>query len=91
MEARDIFEANSCSIKELLCVRGLGLYIPPYQRNYSWKKENVSKLINDILHGLNKVLASQDSFTFLGTVITIHDTNYVSLRKSLLLLMDNSE
>lgn len=80
MEARDIFEANSCSIKELLCVRGLGLNVPPYQRNYSWKKDDVNKLINDILHGLNKLLFSQDSFTFLGTIITIHDTNYVTVQ-----------
>jgi len=79
MEAKDIFEANSRSIRELLCERGLGLYIPPYQRNYSWKKDDVMKLMNDILHGLNKLLTSKDSFTFLGTIITIHDTNNVTV------------
>lgn len=79
MEAKDIFEANSLNIRELLCERGLGLYIPPYQRNYSWKKDDVLKLMNDILHGLNKLLTSKDSFTFLGTIITIHDTNNVTV------------
>lgn len=75
VEARSIFEATSKTPQELLSDAGLGLYIPSYQRPYSWDKEKVSRLIEDLSHGIKTLLKHDDSFTFLGTVITIHDTN----------------
>ncbi|WP_273453389.1 DUF262 domain-containing protein [Nevskia ramosa] len=80
MEAKDIFEANSRNVRELLSEPGLGLYIPPYQRPYGWDKEKVNKLVEDTLHGYSMLLQSPDSFTFLGTVITIHDINYTTVQ-----------
>jgi hypothetical protein len=80
MEAKDIFEANSKTVRELLSERGLGLYIPPYQRPYGWDKDKVSKLVEDTLHGYSMLLESEESFTFLGTVITIHDINYTTVQ-----------
>ena len=59
----------------MLAERGMGLYIPSYQRPYSWDKEKVNRLLEDLGHGIKILLKSNDSFTFLGTVITIHDTN----------------
>jgi uncharacterized protein with ParB-like and HNH nuclease domain len=41
VEAKDIFEATSRSLRELLSENGLGLYIPPYQRPYGWDKGKV--------------------------------------------------
>jgi hypothetical protein len=78
-EAKDIFEAQSRSLRELLSENGLGLYLPPYQRPYGWGKDKVAKLIDDTLHGLQSLVEAQDSFTFLGTVITIHDVNHVTI------------
>ncbi|ENX40070.1 DUF262 domain-containing protein [Acinetobacter courvalinii] len=75
VDPKTIFEAISKSPMELLADRGLGLYIPSYQRPYSWDKDKVSRLIEDISHGFKTLLKSDDSFTFLGTVITIHDVN----------------
>ncbi|OTG78520.1 hypothetical protein B9T23_00010 [Acinetobacter terrae] len=75
VDPKTIFEAISKSPMELLADRGLGLYIPSYQRPYSWDKDKVSRLIEDIGHGLKTLIKSDDSFTFLGTVITIHDVN----------------
>lgn len=76
-EAKDIFEAHSRSLRELLSENGLGLYLPPYQRPYGWSSDKVEKLIDDTLHGLHNLMGgSSESFTFLGTVITIHDTNH---------------
>lgn len=75
-QAKEIFEAQSKSLYELLSLNGLGLYIPPYQRNYGWGKEKVNRLIDDTLHGLNKLSTGHESFTFLGTVITIHDVEH---------------
>lgn len=75
VDPKTIFEAISKSPMELLADKGLGLYIPSYQRPYSWDKDKVSRLIEDISHGFKTLIKSDDSFTFLGTVITIHDVN----------------
>jgi hypothetical protein len=80
MEAKDIFEANSKNVREMLSDRGLGLYIPPYQRAYGWDKEKVTKLVADTLHGYCNLLDSDESYTFLGTVITIHDINFTTVQ-----------
>jgi len=80
MEAKDIFEANSRNVREMLSERGLGLYIPPYQRPYGWDRDKVSKLFDDTLHGYAMLLESDESFTFLGTVITIHDINFTTVQ-----------
>lgn len=78
-EAKEIFDANTRSLKELLCQNGLGLYIPAYQRPYGWDKTKVTRLIDDTLHGLASLPTSPDTFTFLGTVITIHDTEFATV------------
>lgn len=79
-EAKDIFEAQSQSLRELMSKIGLGLYLPPYQRPYGWSKDKVAKLVDDTLHGLSNLGRSADSFTFLGTVITIHDRDHVTVQ-----------
>lgn len=79
-EAKDIFEAHSRSLRELLSENGLGLYLPPYQRPYGWSKDKVEKLIDDTMHGLMNLGKTADSFTFLGTVITIHDVNHTTVQ-----------
>jgi len=78
-QAKEIFEAQSQSLRELLSDNGLGLYLPPYQRPYSWGKDKVVKLLDDTLHGLKHLGEAPDSFTFLGTVITIHDVNHATV------------
>lgn len=79
-QAKEIFEAQSRSLRELLSDNGLGLYLPPYQRPYGWSKDKVEKLLDDTLHGLKNLGDAPDSFTFLGTVITIHDVNHVTVQ-----------
>lgn len=79
-QAKEIFEAQSRSLRELLSDNGLGLYLPPYQRPYGWGKDKVEKLLDDTLHGLRNLGDVADSFTFLGTVITIHDVNHVTVQ-----------
>ncbi|WP_435595552.1 DUF262 domain-containing protein [Streptomyces albogriseolus] len=79
-QAKEIFEAQSKSVRELLSDNGLGLYLPPYQRPYGWGKDKVEKLLDDTLHGLKNLSKTSDSFTFLGTVITIHDVNHVTVK-----------
>lgn len=78
MSAGDVFAASTRSVHEMLFRGDLGLYIPAYQRPYRWASWHVIKLLDDIVHGINGLLDSaqenrEDSFTFLGTVITIRD------------------
>lgn len=80
MEVKEIFEATSKSVRDMLSENGMGLYVPPYQRPYGWDKDKVEKLVDDILHGFTSLLSDPESFTFLGTVITIHDINYVTVQ-----------
>jgi uncharacterized protein DUF262/uncharacterized protein DUF1524 len=79
-QAKEIFEAQSRSLQELLSDNGLGLYLPPYQRPYGWGKDKVEKLLDDTLHGLKNLGETADSFTFLGTVITIHDVKHMTVQ-----------
>jgi hypothetical protein len=79
LEAGQIFEASSQSLRQILIERGLGLYIPPYQRPYGWDKDKVIQLLEDIFHGYVNLATGQESFTFLGTVITIHDIHNKSI------------
>ena len=80
IEAEEIFEASSKSLRQLLSENGLGFYIPPYQRSYSWNATNVDKLLDDTISGLGSLVKDPNSFTFLGTVIVVHDTQYATVQ-----------
>lgn len=79
-EAKEIFEAESQSVRKLLSEPGVGFYVPPYQRPYSWAKDKVERLLEDTLHGFRKLVDSDESFTFLGSIITIHDRDHVTIQ-----------
>lgn len=73
MDIKSVFDASSKSVWQFLCENGQGLYVPPYQRQYSWSAQNIERLFEDISHGLNLLALNGDSVTFLGTIIAIHD------------------
>jgi hypothetical protein len=75
-DPKEIFNASSKNVLGLLSENGLGLYIPPYQRPYNWDEDKIEKLLEDILNGYCTLIHDVDSYTFLGSIITIHDTNY---------------
>ena len=62
------FSAKAKAIEELL-FNGLNLYVPAYQREYSWRDEDVEKLIWDFVEGI-ELLQEKESFTFIGSLIT---------------------
>ena len=62
------FSAKAKAIEELL-FNGLNLYVPAYQRDYSWRDEDVEKLIWDFVEGID-LLQEKESFTFIGSLIT---------------------
>ena len=44
-------------------------YIPLYQRQYSWDKDNVTKFMDDIYDGVMRIAVNPDYLRFIGTVI----------------------
>ena len=80
MDIKSVFDASSKSVWQFLCENGQGLYVPPYQRQYSWSAQNIKRLFEDISHGLSLLLTNADSVTFLGTIIAIHDKNLATVQ-----------
>lgn len=78
-EAREIFEAESRSLQEVLGSSGTGFYIPAYQRSYAWEKKKVDRLLADLMLGFEQLADDEKVFSFLGTVILIHDINYTTI------------
>ncbi|MGZ0897702.1 DUF262 domain-containing protein [Pseudomonas putida] len=76
MQISDVFGAQPKSVWEYLCENGQGLYVPAYQRQYSWDKTKIVRLFEDACHGFCMLTNQKDSITFLGTIIAIHDTQY---------------
>ncbi|MYB19202.1 MAG: DUF262 domain-containing protein [Holophagales bacterium] len=71
------YNSDGQSIHHLFDRSGEGLFVPRYQREYTWEEENVNQLFEDVILGVRN-LASPDghtSSTFLGTIIftSLHD------------------
>lgn len=79
MQIEDIFGAVPKSVLQYLCENGQGLYVPAYQRQYSWDKSKIERLVEDISHGFTMLIGHDDAITFLGTIIAIHDTQYLTV------------
>lgn len=72
----DVFKASPSSVFEFFAKAGQGLYVPAYQRPYSWDKANITRLVEDVSHGFLMLVGQPDTVTFLGTIIAIHDTQH---------------
>lgn len=75
-----IFTARAENIWLFLNAAGQGCYIPAYQRPYSWDKDNVDRLFEDAINGMNQLTSRPDSVRFLGTIIAIHDIKYQTVK-----------
>lgn len=75
-----IFTAKAENIWQFLNTPGQGCYIPAYQRPYAWDDENVDRLVDDAITGLNHLTNRSSAISFLGTIIAIHDTNNVTVK-----------
>ncbi|MBW5397744.1 DUF262 domain-containing protein [Brachyspira pilosicoli] len=47
--------------------------IPLYQRDYSWKKDNISEFINDIFEAYDAYINGYNNNYFFGSIITVVD------------------
>jgi len=61
-------KAEINSIKKILCDDEKFYQIPDYQRPYSWNKENVSDLVNDLF---NAYILSKDENYFCGSLVLV--------------------
>jgi len=68
-----IFNAEPKSIFEFLMTDGQGCYVPAYQRPYSWDLDNIKTLLEKATNGIEHLLDSDSTISFLGTIIAIHD------------------
>ena len=54
-----------------------GLFVPLYQREYTWEEENINQLFDDLLLGIRELSNENgdNAATFLGTVILTNLAN----------------
>lgn len=71
------FVTDNKSVYLYLSTTGQGLYIPLYQRDYSWDKDNIIQLQEDIESGILRIVNTRDEqeIRFLGTIITLIESN----------------
>lgn len=74
------FLTENRSVYDFLNQSGQGLYIPLYQREYSWDSDNIEQLLEDLARGiqriaLNEVNDDTKEIRFLGTIITVVESN----------------
>lgn len=57
-----------------------GFYIPPYQRPFSWDDDEIARLFEDVVEGINQIANKPErhdaALSFIGTVVCMHDTEF---------------
>ncbi len=74
------FLTKNKSVYDFLNQSGQGLYIPLYQREYSWDSDNIEQLLDDLSRGILRLASgevTEDSkeIRFMGTIITVVEPN----------------
>ena len=81
---------NEKSLLELLSNNDVTFFIPPYQRNYEWEKEQCEVFLNDIIRVTNNNREARESKHFFGTV-TFFQTNTAFGQPKKLVLIDGQQ
>lgn len=71
----EIFPTKATSIWQFLVESGQGCFIPPHQRQYAWTSQDITRLFEDVVRGIQQIVQRSDTINFVGTIIAIHDTN----------------
>ena len=74
------FLTDNRSVLDFLNQTGQGLYIPLYQREYSWDSDNIDQLLEDLTRGIQRIARGEvtddtKEIRFLGTIITVIESN----------------
>jgi len=65
MDITRIFQTSSNDISDFFTQPGAGYYIPLYQREYAWDKDNIDQLMDNIYSGVSELITNQDTIHFL--------------------------
>jgi hypothetical protein len=69
------FDSSSKSVSDFFQTPDVGFYIPLYQREYSWSRENIDQLMEDICNGVDLLVdpdkTDYNAIRFLGTIILL--------------------
>jgi hypothetical protein len=71
-----LFGAEGSTVAELLNQHGQGFYVPIYQRGFTWSKDDVDQLLEDLLLGTSAAAAASAAASvsmFIGSVIVLSD------------------
>jgi hypothetical protein len=80
LNIENVFTVDTVNMKKLFADdQEKCFYIPAYQRPYSWQKEDINRMWQDIAYGLEQLNSSDDYITFLGSIITMHDIKHQSI------------
>lgn len=71
----NLFNTTTETVSDFFSRAGVGYYIPLYQREYSWYKENIDQLMEDIFQGVKSLLNNDDAIHFMGTIILVTEHN----------------
>ena len=71
------FDVYSRTLLDLL-LPGQALYVPVYQRSYTWGADQVERLFEDIHAGISQAAPSPGPPTFLGSAILFEGRSFVS-------------
>lgn len=74
------FLTENRSVYDFFNQSGQGLYIPLYQREYSWDSDNIEQLLEDLTRGIQRISLGEvkddtKEIRFLGTIITVVESN----------------
>jgi hypothetical protein len=53
------FTAAPSTLRELILQPGQGFYVPAYQRDFTWGKDEISRLFEDFDHGITRAASGQ--------------------------------
>lgn len=79
MDLRGVFNSEPKSLFDTVSDAGLCFYLPAYQRPYSWNNKNIERVFEDVVHGIENSIRNEDAITFIGTLLTIHDTKFETI------------
>lgn len=78
-DLNNIFTPKTESIYDFFSANGRGFFIPIYQRPYTWGKEQIESLFDDIFNGFESLLTNESNYktpvTFLGSIIAVINQN----------------
>lgn len=64
------YDSMGESIHDLFDRTEEGLFVPLYQREYTWEEDNINQLFEDLIQGIRELASNNDdATTFLGTTI----------------------